>query len=992
MSRCLRVMFLAISWVAILSSVVTGQVIDPERGADPRVDYRSLDRFGPWDDRNYHLTAEDLALLPADDPEQSEGIPAFYRVILRRTMDLRTSGPAQYPRSALPRFLNRFGGYLYQGRIYRNVERLEGRWVLTLDDGLTTDEVLQGDKALNGEARVTNPTGAAESAVAFNPLDTDIVIAGSNGPGTGQRMHFSSDGGETWTQAAALPLGGTCCDPTVAWSSDGTKAYTASLGSSVFFYRSGDNGQTWDDLVNEPGADPRREIGGVGADKEYLHVDTHSTSPHLDSLYLTWHEGNVMQFARSTDSGHTWSAPIAFGPDPRGLGSDITTDTAGNIYYFYPAFVTQQILVKISTDGGVSFGGGVTEVAPTQGSFTFPVPSMETREVVLYVSADTDRTGGPFNDSIYVAWTDNSNADSGTPADNHARIQVAYSRDGGATWTVTSPHETADVNSVDRYHQWLSVGPDGTVYVIFYDTRQDPTRESVDIYHAFSTDGAQTWSLPARLTTVSSPNITDGFEFGDYNGLDVVMNDLIAIFTDNRTEGAEGDSVDVWVVGTEVGGGGTSDVISTGGQFAVSETAGSQEEVAVAARTDGTFVAVWRDRATGIASSTIKARHFDATGSPTGPSVVLDPSPASDALRPAIAAGDDDFLVVWHRFTGVSEEILAHRLSSTGGLIGSVFQLNSYTTGDQSRPVVAADSSGEFLVVWQSAGSPGGDPPVADDTSGLAIVGRRVSTTGTPLGSDYQVNSYTTDDQACPSVVERGGFVAVAWQSGGASTDVDCLPSGIEGVVPIDIRTGPGNFGQDSALDDIQLNTSTISSNVRPKVAMRGNEVFVVWEGEPLTEGVVPIDIQGRRYSFTGLFEGPTITLGDEVEIDDTADDASRPDIAVLDGGFLAVTWDRDGVEDGEIFGKFGSSLASVAADGEFQVNTTESGTQKAASLAATPGGFVVLWQSDPSNGGVLDDLDILGQRYELVTVGIDPIFDDGFESGDTTAWSSSSP
>ena len=535
----------------------SAQTIDQSRGIDARVDYQALAQFGPWDDRNYQLTQEDVALLSDDEHLQTEGIPAFYRVHLRRTMDLRTSGPAQYPRSGLPRFLNRYGGFLYEGKIYRNMDKVDGRWVLRLDDGLTFDEVWVGTKALDGEARVTNPTGAAESAVAFNPLDTDIVIAGSNGPGGGQRMHFSTDGGETWTQAAALPLGGTCCDPTVAWSSDGTKGYTATLGSSVFFYRTGDNGQTWTDLDTEPGNDPRRELGG-GVDKEYLHVDLHPTSPHLDNIYLTWHQGNVMQFARSTDFGHTWSAPIAFTADPRGIGSDITTDTSGNIYYFYPgfnaSFTESQILLKTSTDGGASFAAGTTVVETLEGVFDFPIPSMDTRNVFIYVSADSDRTGGPFNDSIYAAWTDNSNADSGNPANNHARIQVGTSRDGGATWTITTPHETADQNSVDRYHQWLSVGPDGTVHVIFYDTRQDPTRESVDVYHSFSTDGAQTWSAPSRLTTVTSPKINNGFEFGDYNGLDVVMNDLIAIFTDNRSEdGGGGNSVDVYAVGTQVG-------------------------------------------------------------------------------------------------------------------------------------------------------------------------------------------------------------------------------------------------------------------------------------------------------------------------------------------------------------------------------------------------------------------------------------------------------
>jgi hypothetical protein len=106
----------------------------------------------------------------------------------------------------------------------------------------------------------------------------------------------------------------------------------------------------------------------------------------------------------------------------------------------------------------------------------------------------------------------------GTPANNHARIQVAYSRDGGTTWTVRTPHPTADQNTVDRFHQWLEVTDDGSIHLIYYDTTQSASRQATDIYHSVSTDGGDTWTQQ-RLTTASSPNIADGFEWGDYNGL-----------------------------------------------------------------------------------------------------------------------------------------------------------------------------------------------------------------------------------------------------------------------------------------------------------------------------------------------------------------------------------------------------------------------------------------------------------------------------------------
>lgn len=547
------------AFLATMTLAAAAQTIDQSRGVDARVDYASLAEIGPWDDRNYQLTKEDLALLADNEHELSEGVPAFFRVQLRRTNpSMLREGKAQYPRSALPSFLIQYGGYLVDGKVYTAVERQGNRWLIDTTTGGVDEKVFLAQRALEGETRITSPVGAAESTISINPTNPDQVIAGSMRPGIGQSMHFSSDGGETWTDSAALPMGDTCCDPTIEWSVDGTKAYAASLSTflaAAYFYRSADAGQTWTDLDTEPGNDPRREFGSGAADKEFLHVDRFPTSPHLDNLYMTWHANNVMQFSRSTDFGNTWTT-ANFAADPRGIGSDITTDKSGIIYYFWPDFGGRRIVLKRSTDGGVTFENGVVVVANTMGSFSFPIPSTDTREVFIYNSAAADVSNGPFGDSIYAAWTDSTAATSGVAANNHTRIQVAYSRDGGDTWTVTTPHETSDANTVDRWHQWLSVGPDGKVYVVFYDTRIGD-RTSVDAFYAVSDDGAQTWSTPARLTTASSPKSTDAFEFGDYNGMDVAMNQLIATFTDNRDEtGGSAQSRDVYAAGVTLAGGG----------------------------------------------------------------------------------------------------------------------------------------------------------------------------------------------------------------------------------------------------------------------------------------------------------------------------------------------------------------------------------------------------------------------------------------------------
>lgn len=538
--------------------MITPQITQ-ERGADTLIRYQDLTRFGPWDDRNYQLTRADIALLSPDEDQLRDPIPVFFRVELRRNYpNLPTTGPAQYPRSALQIFMREYGGYLIDNTRYRRLTLEAGEYrFFAADTGTTAERGQPANRLLQGEVRVTSPTGAAESAIKVSPADSNMVIAGSNGPGgIQQRMHYSTDGGDTWTQVD-LPLGNTCCDPTVDWSSDGSLAYAATLGGGglaglgVWFYRSDDNGQTWTDLQDVTPGDPRRELTNAGSDKEYLHVDKAAGSQCLDNVYLTWHESNVMQFARSTNNGNTWTT-TSFGADPLGIGSDIVTDRNGTIYYFWPGTNARQILLKTSTNCGATFGAGTVIVANTRGAYDFPIPSIETRRAWIYVSADADLSGGAYGGSVYVAWADTYSADGNTAANNHTRVQVGFSRDAGATWTVVTAHETADSLTVDRWNPWLAVGPSGQVHVVFYDTRNSANRSGVDLYHVYSNTGAQTFSTPRRLTTVTSANLGDSFEFGDYNGLDYLMAEkFIAIYTDNRDEGAGGgDSDDIYAVTT----------------------------------------------------------------------------------------------------------------------------------------------------------------------------------------------------------------------------------------------------------------------------------------------------------------------------------------------------------------------------------------------------------------------------------------------------------
>jgi hypothetical protein len=56
---------------------------------------------------------------------------------------------------------------------------------------------------------------------------------------------------------------------------------------------------------------------------------------------------------------------------------------------------------------------------------------------------------------------------------------------------------------------------------------------------------------------------------------------------------------------------------------------------------------------------------------------------------------------VWESFgqDGSYDGVFGQRYDSTGTALGSEFQVNTYTTGSQVSPATAADPGGDFLVM-----------------------------------------------------------------------------------------------------------------------------------------------------------------------------------------------------------------------------------------------------------------------------------------------------
>jgi len=87
---------------------------------------------------------------------------------------------------------------------------------------------------------------------------------------------------------------------------------------------------------------------------------------------------------------------------------------------------------------------------------------------------------------------------------------------------------------------------------------------------------------------------------------------------------------------------------------------------------------------------------------------------------------------------------------------GGEFRVNTYTTGDQSEPAVAIFEGGSFVVVWTSG----------QDGSGSGVFAQRYAAGGAPLGPEFRVNTFTTGSQDQPRVAAGGaGEFMVVWTS-----------------------------------------------------------------------------------------------------------------------------------------------------------------------------------------------------------------------------------
>jgi hypothetical protein len=320
------------------------------------------------------------------------------------------------------------------------------------------------------------------------------------------------------------------------------------------------------------------------------------------------------------------------------------------------------------------------------------------------------------------------------------------------------------------------------------------------------------------------------------------------------------------------------------------------------------------------------------TAQPIGPEVRVNTFTTGDQIRPAVAATTGGgFVVVWNgpSPTGgpFDSDILGQRYSGAGARLGTEFRVNTYTSGGRSVAAVSSDSNGNFVVVWEGVGA-------GEAGSSYGIFGQRFSSAGVRLGQEFRVNAYTTGSQLNPSVASDaiGDFVVV-WQGPGQTDAYGILGQRYAGSgAPLG-----GNF---------PVNSYTTDSQTLPGVASDAAGNFVVVWQSYFEDGDKP-GIFAQRFASGGTtlggpFRVNTVTSGNQV----------GPAVASDASGNFIVAWGGDGLGGyGVSFRRYSSTGAPLGPEGSLTASPHYN-----ASVALDPTGDFVIG---------FDDLDnVYAQRY----------------------------
>lgn len=309
-------------------------------------------------------------------------------------------------------------------------------------------------------------------------------------------------------------------DPTgQGWAND-------SLLDRIVINNSFDKGKTWDEgygIGLDPPRDQDKEWACTDAKGKYLYVtwtefDKYASEAPGDSTYI--------RFSRGNSKGTEWTEPIRLNKFAGNcLDGDATVEgavpCAGHKKDVYVAWaLNDTIWFDRSDDNGQTWLEQDIPAAIIAGGWDQKIPGIN-RTNGMPVTA-YDRSGGEHDGRIYINWTDQRNGEDDTD------VFITWSDDHGDTW-VDPVRVNDDGAGSHQFFTWLALDQStGFLYTVFYDRRNYDDLQT-DVYLAYSEDGGQTWTNERISEKPFIPS--ESVFFGDYNNISAVNGVIRPIWT-----------------------------------------------------------------------------------------------------------------------------------------------------------------------------------------------------------------------------------------------------------------------------------------------------------------------------------------------------------------------------------------------------------------------------------------------------------------------------
>jgi hypothetical protein len=288
-----------------------------------------------------------------------------------------------------------------------------------------------------------------------------------------------------------------------------------------------------------------------------------------------------------------------------------------------------------------------------------------------------------------------------------------------------------------------------------------------------------------------------------------------------------------------------------------------------------------------------------------------------------------DFVVSWVNLeedvSSNSTGIFAQLFDSNANKIGDEFQINTHRPKQQSNPKVTALDNGNFVVCWDSDGQ---------DGSRAGIFAQIFNQNGDKVGSEFQVNIFTTRTQWRPDIttMEDGSFVIV-WTS---------WTEHYSNQIFAKIYNDKGEVKREA----FQVSPDVLAGCGRSAVSPLDNGGFVVVYANY-------IDQDGSAGIYAQICDSAGTKINEQFQVNTYTESSQLdPTVEQFEDGFF-VCWasiEQDGSSAGvygQIFDSNGQKLWS-----EFRINSYTVGAQSEPRIKLVPSiGYLVTWVSDEQDG-----------------------------------------